>query len=116
MPPKKPQVPAAVEAAISGDLGEARVADIVDHFMRLAGGPTAIARMMYDVYSDKDATAMTKQRIMDTVLKGLKFREEMRGPREPDALATDADLVREAVRLLRRAAEEDARDAEARNA
>lgn len=98
----KAQLNPAVEAAVRGEVGEAEVADIVEAFMRLAGGPQAVAKMMYDAYRHKDCSAMTRHRIMETILRGMKFREEMRGPREPDALASDEDLLREASRILQR--------------
>ncbi len=103
-PPPEVEIPITVdgvaEAVVKGTFTPAQIADIVESFMAEAGGAKEIGRMMYRAYQSPDATPLQKQRVIETIMRGMKFSEELRGPRENDALLSEDDLRREATTIL----------------
>lgn len=77
--------PATVREAIQSPTVRPSLDSFVDHFFVLAGGPEAVAAMLYDEFSAAKPGSVIRQRIMESVLRSLsktdasKNREDM-GP------------------------------------
>lgn len=96
-PPKK--VPDRVKKAIGGDLVDAGANEVAAHFFRLAGGPAAVARMLYEEFRDAKPGSLMRQRILETIMRVIKGQNT--DSRSGDlALLTDEDLEREALEIL----------------
>ncbi len=100
--PDKAGIPAAVQLAIEGKIAEPQLAEIVANFVHIAGGPKAIAVMMFTAYTDPKSTAMVRQRILDTVVRGMKWSNDKSEPTNDLGTATKEDLQREAEQILLR--------------
>lgn len=82
--------------------------DIIAHFMDLCDGPRAFAKMMFDQYMDPDCSPMVKARVLEMLLRSLKFAEAKRGNIDDLGLLNEADLDREISAMLTSMAAEDA--------
>lgn len=83
--------------------GVAKIAsndDIIAHFMDLCSGPRAFAKMMFDQYMDPKCSPMVKARVLEMLLRSLKFAEAKRGNLDDLGLLNDEDLDREITSML----------------
>ena len=77
-----------------------RLGDLASHFFESAGGPRAVAQMLYDEFAAARPGSLIRQRILDLVLKCVRFEHET-NPRPTDlAGLSEADLNRELVDVL----------------
>lgn len=104
----KKKIPAAAMRAIRGEGGESQLSRIVDYFVAIVGGERKFARLMFEAYQDDRATPATRQRIIDTILRGLQFANSRQPPADDLGLASDDDLLRELKTLVEKMDEKNA--------
>lgn len=69
-------VPPSVKEAIRGGLKEPQLAEIAAYFFEAAGGTRAVSRLLFDEFTAASPGSMTRQRILDLVLRATKFGNE----------------------------------------
>lgn len=73
---------------------------IVSHFIDMCGGARAFAKKMFDQYMDPGCSPMVKSRILEMLLRCLKFAEGKRRADDDFGLLSEADLDREIDRRI----------------
>src|SRR5262245_65541952 len=78
-----------------------QVGELIAHFMALAGGPRALAKMLMQEFLAAKTGSHTRTRLLETVLKMLATANAQLGGglEEIDLIGTD-DLEAEAARLI----------------
>jgi hypothetical protein len=66
--------------------------EFLEELIRLAGGPRALAALIYKEMSSERCPPTLKARVLDTVLRAMKAVEDVTGPPEVSDL-TDDELV-----------------------
>jgi hypothetical protein len=100
--PKPKRAPAAVKKALSNaGVTIPQVAELVGHFMHLAGGPRALAKMMMQEFLSAKAGSQTRQRLMDGVLRMLSMANQQYASVEETDLIGTKDLEAELQSMLR---------------
>jgi hypothetical protein len=77
-----------------------RFEDIAGHFIRAAGGPAAIAKILYQEFLRAPQGSLIRQRILEMVLRAAKFAAERRPPPSDLGLLSDDDLELEIAETL----------------
>lgn len=105
MPSKKTRVPDGVKRAIAQGADAPRMEDVVAHFFHAVGGPRAFASILEEEFRSAKPGSLIRSRVLDMVLRSLKFSNE-RAPNLGDlSLMGDEDLARTAEELINRMAE-----------
>lgn len=65
--------------AVKGRVSEPRLAEVSSHFFNLAGGPKMVAKLLYEEFVASKAGSITRQRILDMILRMTKFANERSG-------------------------------------
>lgn len=90
--------------AIKGEIRQPDLAKLVAHFFKNAGGEGAVAKMLYDEFVAAPPGGIARQRIMDMILRGLKWANESEAPQDDLGILTEDDLERELDQLIEEAA------------
>lgn len=90
----------AIRQALKDGEGDPQLAEIAAHFVHFAGGARGMAKIMFDAMQSPECSPMMRHRILDSVMRSLKFANEQTGPKADLGLANDADLDRELKQLL----------------
>jgi hypothetical protein len=77
---------------------------IIAHFLDMCGGARAFAKMMHTQYMDPMCTPMVKSRVLEMLLRSLKFAEGKRRTDDDLGLLSDEDLDREINAAIAKAA------------
>lgn len=100
----KREVPASVKkvmrAATRGETLDPQLADLASHFFHQAGGPRAVAQLLYKEYLRAREGSVVRQRILEMVLRCVRFANEQNPRRANLEDLDDADLDRELERLV----------------
>ena len=95
------KIPDAVKKVLAGEGHDPHVAEIVGYFIEWAGGTRKFAKLLMDEYRNPDATPATRQRILDCILRSMKWANEQQGGTDDLGMMSNEDLEREAARILR---------------
>lgn len=90
-----PSVRAGLKKAVRGELRDPQVAELVAHFFTAAGGTKAVALLLYQEFTAARPGSITRQRILDMILRGVRFANEKQGVRDDLGLLAEEDLARE---------------------
>jgi len=101
------KVPDRVRRAIAGDDRDPQLAELVNWFFKVAGGPRQVARLMYEEYAAARPGSLIRQRLLETILRALRVVNEKEAPAAELGLLTEEDLAAEAAELLERPDEEE---------
>ncbi len=74
---------------------EPRLSDIAQHFFSLAGGAKGVATLLWKQILDPRTPAFVRARIVDLIMKAMKFHEDKNPPVEDTGLLTDDELQAE---------------------
>lgn len=96
----KRRLPPAIRKAIEGEIKEPQLAELSAHFFHAAGGPKAVAKMLFDEFAHANPGSQIRQRILDMILRVTRFANQQSGPVDDLGILTDEDLEREVVRVL----------------
>jgi hypothetical protein len=104
MPLKPKKIPDAVKSTIrrvakGEDVGP-QLGDLAAHFFDRAGGPKAVASLLYEEFREARKGSLIRQRILDMILRCVRFEEERTPPRPGLGTLEDAELDRQLERLL----------------
>src|SRR5262245_25601875 len=78
-----------------------QVGELIAHFMALAGGPRALAKMLMQEFLAAKTGSQIRQRLLDSILRMLAVANaQMGGGLEEIDLVGQADLEAEAARLI----------------
>jgi hypothetical protein len=93
--PKRPitKVPAHVKDYLSGKSGHPELGELVAHFFDIAGGPKAVASMLFQELHGAETTPFVRARIFDLLLWITKASGERQPPPPAMDLMSDADLL-----------------------
>lgn len=94
------KVPASVARAISGETRDPHLAEVVVHFVTAAGGPQRVSLMMLEEWRAAKPGSIIRQRIMESILRWMKWSNERHGALSDLGNLSSEDLEREAKRLL----------------
>ncbi len=100
---KRPtEVPDKIKKALTGDLKDPQVREIAAHFFHIAGGPKAVALLLYQEFEASKPGSLMRQRILQLVLNATKYANEQagRGPLDELGLLSEQDIEREILSLL----------------
>lgn len=86
--------------AVKGDIKSPDLACLVSHFFDHAGGERAVAKMLYDEFSEAKQGSIVRQRILDLILRSTKYANEQAPPVDDLGLLTEADLEAEFEHLV----------------
>lgn len=100
MAKKKPELTSGILNAIRGEVKEPQLSEVAAHFFELAGGPRAVAKMLFDAYMSPNCSPMMRHRILQVALFTVKWANQQSGPREDLGLVSKEDLEREAAELF----------------
>jgi hypothetical protein len=96
-----PRLPRSVVQAMEGaGVSVPQIAELVGHFMELAGGARKFAVMLMDEYRFAPAGSIMRQRILDSVLRMMALAGQQMGTSEETDLVSAADMERELKRLM----------------
>lgn len=100
MTKNRKHLPKVVKAAlrrqtVTGEIRQPDLAKLVTHFFHQAGGEREVAKMLYREFVDAQEGSIVRQRILDMVLRALKFTNEQDPPEDDLGILSDADLDRE---------------------
>lgn len=98
--PKAPKLPPAVVKAFAQGAKVPQVGELIAHFQALAGGPEALAKMMYTEFVAAPAGSIIRQRILDTILRLTSAMNQQMGSLGDLEMLGTEDLERELERLL----------------
>jgi hypothetical protein len=93
--PKRASVPKSVKDAIKGGLREPQLAEIASHFFTAAGGTRAIGQILWNEFNAAPEGSLARQRILDLILRALKFANERSHITDNLGLLSEDDLERE---------------------
>jgi hypothetical protein len=96
---KASEVLAAVEAA---GQNTQKLPDFLEHFYRLAGGPSSSPSCSTTSSWQAPAGSLARQRILDLVIKTTKVQDDKSAASSLDGMA-DADILHEIEAILRQA-------------
>ncbi len=103
--PSKKRIPDGVKKAIAQGAEAPRMEDVVAHFFHAVGGPRAFARVLHEEFMSAKPGSLIRSRVLDMVLRSLKFSNE-RAPNLGDlSLMGDEDLARAAEEIMGRMSE-----------
>ena len=105
MAKKKPELVSGILSAVRGEVREPRLSEVAAHFFELAGGPRAVAKMLFDAYMSPSCSPMMRHRILQVALFTVKWANQRTGPREDLGLVDTSDLEREAAELFSKVTE-----------
>lgn len=82
-----------------------RADEVASKFIRHAGGPDGFAKLLWEEYLAADAGSLARQRIMETILRGLKgsgavSRDQMAALTDDELTALHEQLLRDAGVLV----------------
>ncbi len=75
---------------------------IAQHFVKLAGGPGAIAKLLYDEYRSADDGSPVRARIMEMILRAFTKLESKNSIPDDLSVMSDDDLERVLLRHIDR--------------
>lgn len=67
----------------------------LDHFFSFAGGPAAVAKMLYTEFQNAPQGSLIRQRILELVMRSMGKADAKGSPLDDTTVLTDADLERE---------------------
>jgi hypothetical protein len=91
---------AIYEAAATGADALPHLSELAEHFIRLSGGPAAVATMLLKEWESAPAGGLVRTRILDLISRVWKAGSEGQINRDDLGVLSDADLAREARHLL----------------
>lgn len=81
-------------------INDPRLAEVAYTFIDLCGGPKGFARTLFQEFTNSEPGGIARQRILDMMMRSLKFANEQ-DPKGSDAsMLNDEDLTREIERTL----------------
>lgn len=96
------RLPSHVQKAILGGMRAPDMAEFVAHFIEISGGPRVFAKLMFDEFRNAKEGSLARIRVMDLVLHGMKFANQMQPPIQDVAEMSEADLTRELQDVLQK--------------
>lgn len=76
------------------------LSELAENFVRVAGGPSALAKMLYEEFAAAAEGSLVRQRILDIVTRVWKFASESDEKPDDTGMMTDEDLDREIAAAL----------------
>lgn len=76
------------------------LSELAENFVRVAGGPSALAKMLYEEFAAAAEGSLVRQRILDIVTRVWKFASESDDKPDDTGMMTDEDLDREIAAAL----------------
>jgi hypothetical protein len=71
------------------------LSELAENFVRVAGGPSALAKLLYEEFAAAAEGSLVRQRILDIVTRVWKFASESDDKPDDTGMMTDEDLDRE---------------------
>lgn len=71
------------------------LSELAENFVRVAGGPSALAKLLYEEFAAAAEGSLVRQRILDIVTRVWKFASEADEKPDDTGMMTDEDLDRE---------------------
>lgn len=98
---KARRVPPKVMRAIQqAGIQVPQVAEMVSHFVQVAGGPRSMAKMMYEEYLHAKPGSIIRQRLLDSMLRMMSFANQQIGTVTEVDMLSDEDLVKELSEVM----------------
>lgn len=102
--PKRKTLPDQVRRALKErGVQVPQLAEMVSHFITIAGGSMEMAKLMYEEFLSAKKGSIIRQRILDSVLRMLAIANQSLPRVEEIDLLSDEDLEREVKELLDKA-------------
>ena len=100
--PKKipPHVKDAIGQAARGGIREPQLAELAGHFITKVGGMRALAGLLAEEFRAAQPGSVVRQRILDMILRALKFANERSGPGDDLSLMEEGEIERNLEGLL----------------
>jgi hypothetical protein len=99
--PKAKRLPPSVLKAMEGaGVSVPQIAELVGHFMQLAGGAQKFAVMLMEEFRFAPAGSLIRQRILESVLRMMSLAGQQMGTSEETDLVSTADLERELAQIM----------------
>ena len=100
--PKPKKVPRAIQKAMDGGgIKIPQIAELVSHFMTVAGGPKVMAKMMMEEFLNAKSGSIIRQRILDSVLRMLALANANYATVDETDQMTQADIEAELLALMK---------------
>ena len=96
------RVRVGLRRAVVGGITDPQLAELVCCFFEEAGGTRAVAKLLYREFKAAKPGTLTRQRILDMILRGMKFANEKNPGRNDLGVLTDDDLTRELESVVSR--------------
>lgn len=85
---------------VQKDRPDPRLAEVAYHFIHLANGPKGFAKELYQEFKKAKSGSVTRQRIMDMILRSLKIANDQ-DPKTSDlSILSQEDIDRELHDLI----------------
>lgn len=91
---KKPAKAATIKDLVAAPPSRPSSDAFLDHFFAHAGGPEAVAKLLWDEFLSSPAGSMLRQRTLELVLRQLERSERNKGIWDDIGHLSDADLDR----------------------
>ena len=103
--PKKQKVPPHIQEAlrqqaVKGEIKQPDLARLTAAFFERAGGERNVANFLYEEFAASPPGGIVRQRILDMILRHLKWVNEKNAPVDDLGTLSDEDLDRELAQLI----------------
>lgn len=103
MAKKKGKSAKALTKALREDYSLPHLSELAEHFVSVAGGPQAVAKLMYDEYMAAPMGGLVRTRILDLLMRVWKFGTETVGDTDNLGLLSEDDLDQMLMKVVQRA-------------